>query len=191
MPQLTFSKISWQQLEADCIELAQKMKNIQIDTIVAISRGGLVAARILSDLLKIPISHITISSYDDLKQSREPEVTEVPSTNFQEKTILIVDEVSDSGETFVRALQFFEDKKIKKSFTLAPYIKQHTKYTPDFYVHSTNNWIIFPYELRETFEAFGKMFGLPKQAKDKLLEVGFEEWEIAALYLDQHKTIKT
>lgn len=181
MSQITFTKISWQQLEKDCIQLSHKLKNIKFDTIVAISRGGLVAARILSDLLDIPISHITISSYENLKQEKEPQITETPSSDFRGKTILIVDEVSDSGDTFVRALSYFKNIGIEKAYTLSPYIKTHTKHTPDFYLKNTDAWIIFPYEVRETIEAFLKMFQSTEHAREKLLEVGFEDWEITPI----------
>ncbi len=109
-------------------------------------------------MLNIHISHITISSYADLQQEKKPVVTEDSSTDFKDQTILIIDEVSDSGDTFMRALAHFKDKGIKHAYTLAPYVKNHTKHHPDFYLKSTDAWIIFPYEIRETTEAFIKMF---------------------------------
>lgn len=181
MSNITFIKISWQQLEKDCIELSKKLKTVHIDKIVAISRGGLVAARMLSDLLNVPISHITISSYENLKQEKKPRITEAPSSNFEHQSILIVDEVSDSGDTFKRALAYFENLPVKHVYTLAPYIKAHTTHTPDFYLQSIDGWIIFPYEVRETIEAFAKMFQSKEHAREQLLKVGFEEWELNEL----------
>ena len=181
MTNIHFIKISWQDLEKDCIDLAKKLKEVHIDKIVAISRGGLVVARILSDLLDIPISHITIASYQNLKQEKEPRITEAPSANFEEQNILVVDEVSDTGDTFKRALSYFENLPIKHVYTLAPYIKTQTKHTPDFFDKSMDGWIIFPYEVRETTEAFLKMFQSKEHAKEQLLKVGFEEWEIKHL----------
>lgn len=178
MSQITFQKISWEQFEKDCIGLSKKLRDVPVDTIVSISRGGLVVARIVSDLLNLPISHITITSYKDFEQRKIPKITETPSTEFYNKTILLIDEVSDSGLTFEHALEYFKKANAKKVYTLAPYIKPKTKYKPDFYLTSINAWIIFPYELRETTDAFIKMFQTKEHTKEKLLQVGFEKWEI-------------
>jgi len=52
---MKFYKVSWEQYEKDCFVLSRKIKHIKFDKIVAISRGGLVAARIFSDLLDLSI----------------------------------------------------------------------------------------------------------------------------------------
>jgi len=177
---MNFCKISWQKYEKDCIALADKVKKagVKIDYIVVISRGGLVAGRILADLLDVPVSHITISSYLDLKKQKNIKITEVPSRTFTEENILLVDEISDSGRTFVRATSYFQKFPKCKIYTLAIYIKPITKPLPDFYQEMIEGWVIFPYEIKETKDAFIKMFKNEKTATKKMLEVGFEEWEI-------------
>ena len=95
--QLKFQKISWVQMEKDCLELYNsKMKDIKVDRIISISRGGIVASRIFSDLLgNAPISHITISSYDGMKKLSAPVVTEIPKKDFKNQTIIIVDGINN------------------------------------------------------------------------------------------------
>lgn len=175
---MKFYMVSWQQYERECLRLTKKLKKLKIDKIVAISRGGLVASRIFSDLLKIPISHITIESYKRLKQKKFVTITEVPSTNFNNQSILMVDEIADSGRTFKRALSYFNNFKIKKIYTLALFIKSHTNPLPDFWSKKIDAWIIFPYETRETADAFLKLFKTKEKAREKLLEVGFQNWQI-------------
>ena len=168
-------------LEKDCLTLAQNLLSVKIDKIVAISRGGLVWGRLLSDLLKIPISHITIESYKNLRQEKEAMISEAPSHSFEDKTILIVDEIADSGKTFKRAVSYFQNFPLRKIYLLAPYVKSHSKIKPDFSVHTNDAWIIFPYEIRETYDAFIKLYKSSEKAKKKMLEVGFKNWEIASL----------
>lgn len=175
---MKFEKISWKTYEKDCISLAKKLKKQNIDIIVAISRGGLVVARIFSDLLKLSVSHITVVSYQDLKQKKEIKITEAPSRLFNNHKILLVDEVSDSGKTFVRATNYFRIFKNCRITTLALYIKSHTNPQPDYWVKKIDKWIIYPYELNETYHAFLKESKTMKKAKQKLLEVGFEKWEV-------------
>jgi uncharacterized protein len=173
---MNFSKISWKQYESDCLSLAKRLHDLKVDKIIAISRGGLVVARCMSDLLGVPISHMTISSYENLKQEKEPLITEAPMKTFENEVILIVDDICDTGKTFERALSYFNNFPVKKIHTLSLHLKSHSCFIPDFWAEKNDNWVIYPYEIRETTEAFKKMF--KDKAKEKLLAVGFEEWEI-------------
>ncbi|SRR5258708_160215 len=175
---MDFTKISWQELEKDCISLSQKLKDKQIDEILSISRGGMVVARILSDLLALPICHMTITTYDHMQQLKEPMITEFPIKSLTNKTVLLVDEVSDTGKTFHKALEHLHSLSLQQIYTVSPYIKPHTTYTPDFWQTSIDAWIVFPYDLRETKESLTKLFGSEKQAVEKMRELGFADWEI-------------
>lgn len=177
---MKFIKISWEKYEKDCIALAKKIKlsKLKIDKIIAISRGGLPAARIFSDLLDLPISHITIESYKDLKQKKQTRITEIPNKSFDNKRLLLVDEIADSGKTFARASGYFKKFEDCKILTLALYIKPITKSVPDLWQERFDGWVIFPYEVKETYKAFVKIFKSPQKAKKKMIEVGFKEWEL-------------
>lgn len=186
--QINFQKISWQQLEKDSLTLFPKAldkiheDDREIDTIVSISRGGDVIARMFSDFLdNMPISHITIQAYKGVKKEKETVISEVPSADFKNKTILLIDEVSDTGAALKVASDYLKTKSPKKIYTLTPYIKPYTKFKPDFWKISVDAWIIFPYEVKETATAFTNLFGTKEHAKEKLMEVGFEAWEVDAV----------
>jgi len=183
MSNITFHKLSWTDLHKDAVELYNsKLKDLKIDQIVSVCRGGDVFSRIFSDLFSTtPISHITITSYKDLKQEKMPVITEEPQKNLSDKTILIVDEVSDTGITFDIVKEYFAKRGVKKMYTLSPYIKPKTKHIPDFYLKSIDAWIVFPYDLKETYEGFLKMFGSQEKATEKMKEIGFFDWEISAI----------
>jgi len=177
---MRFYKFSWTEFYKDCLFLGKKIKNggEKIDRIIAISRGGLIPARILSDFLKLPISNIVISSYSNLKQLKEPEIMEVAEIDLKDKSILIVDEVSDTGKTFISALKYFQQKPVKKIITTAPYIKPKTQFTPDFYLKKIDAWIVFPYDLKETYEAFLKEEKNKEKAIEKMKKIGFSSFEL-------------
>jgi len=170
-------------LARDCVDLyGKKLKGLDVDIIVSITRGGTIISRIYSDLLGIkPISHITMSSYKDMKKLGRPIITEEPKRDFKNKIVVIVDEVSDTGATFEVAEKYFKKLKVKKIYTLSPYIKPHTQYIPDFWGKKIDAWIIFPYDVRETAEGLTKILGNKKHAIEKMLELGFEKWEIQAI----------
>jgi hypoxanthine phosphoribosyltransferase len=173
--QLEFCNITWPVFEKDCINLAKKVKKFNIDKIVSISRGGLVASRILSDLLSISISHITISSYLDLKKQKRPYIEETPQKSLNYKTILIVDEVSDTGQTLKKAVKYFKTQKVNRILTATLYIKSKTAFIPNFYIKKIDSWIIFPYELKETAKSFLKIFKSNEKTVKKLEELGFSK----------------
>lgn len=177
---MKFIKISWEQYEQDCIALAKKVSQskVGINRMVVISRGGLVIGRIFSDLLNLPISHITISSYSDLKKKKDIRITEVPKKTFTDEKLLLLDEISDSGKTFERARSYFKKFPNCKTLTACLYIKPITKPLPDFWQEKYDGWVIFPYEVKETYDAFVKMFKSIEKAKEKMNQVGFENWEI-------------
>lgn len=177
---MKFVKISWKTYEKDCIKLAKKLKGQKIDLIVAISRGGLVIARIFSDLLNISVSHITIVSYRDFKQ-KKIKITETPNRMFNNHRILLVDEIADSGTTFKHAKEYFDKFNNCKIQTLALYIKSHTSPLPDFWAKKIDSWIIYPYEINETYMTFLKELKDPIKAKNQLLKLGFEKWEVKEL----------
>ncbi len=69
---------------------------------------------------------------------------------INEKTkVLIVDDVLDSGLSLNNILN--ELKKITNNIKIATlYFKPESNKTnikPDFYLHETNKWIVFPHEL--------------------------------------------
>ena len=177
---MQFYKLSWNRFYKDCLFLGKKIKNggEKIDRIIAISRGGLIPARILSDFLQLPISNIVISSYSNLKQLKEPEIIEVAEINLKDQSILIIDEVSDTGKTFIRALKYFKQKPVKKIITAAPYIKPKTQFIPNFFQETIDAWIVFPYDLCETYEAFLKEEKNKEKALEKMKKIGFSSFEL-------------
>lgn len=174
---MKYIPITWQKFEKDAISLAKKIRDEygRIDEIVAISRGGIILARILSDILDVKISYITIESYQQFQQEKQPIVTQESSRKFNGEKILLVDELADSGATFLKAVTYLKKFPIKSLITCALYTKPHTKYFPHFYHTKLDGWIIFPYELRETKAAFIEKFGLEK-TKVQMKKLGITDW---------------
>lgn len=181
MSDLKFEKVSWDRFEKDCLTVSKKLNKLNIQIIVAISRGGLVAGRLFSDFLNKPVSEIAIYSYQNLKQEKETKITETPSRSFKNETLLIVDDVADSGKTFKIAVEYFKTLGVKKIYTLAVYYKSKTQFMPDFVGRKIDAWIIYPYETVETYKSFVQMFGSSEKAKNQMKKVGFKDWQLQDL----------
>lgn len=152
---MNYHCVSWKQLHSLTHTLTDKIakKHPQLDLIVGIARGGLTIAHVASDFLKLPVASFTISSYKDLKQQKMSDISYHVGGDLKGKHILLIDDVSDTGKTFVRGIKYLTDLGAASITTASPYIKPWTKHLPDFYVKSVDEWIVFPYDIRETIEA--------------------------------------
>jgi uncharacterized protein len=142
---------TWNEYHTLTRSLAAKIleEKLQIDEIVAISRGGLTLGHLLTDLLRVPISTFTIQSYTDIQKSGEVRITKPLTIPLDGKTVLLVDDVADRGTTMVRAIEYLKMFTPKKVHTLTLYYKPHSVYKPDFFAQTTSAWICFPYEPTE------------------------------------------
>lgn len=149
---IEYLPVSWTDYNRYAQHLAEVIlvKDEPIDEIVAIARGGLSLGHVLSDLLRTSISTFSIQSYEDIKEQGEVKITAGLQTTIEGKHILLVDDVSDTGKTLVRAVEYLKDFKPKRITTATMFYKPHSVYKPDFFVQETAAWILFPTEVVET-----------------------------------------
>lgn len=153
-------KYSYQQIH----ELVKKMaENIagecdRIDLIVSIATGGWIPARILRTFLPnntelpLPLYSIGIINYDsqDKLLSEAIIVQELPAElDLQGKNVLLIDEVADSGGTFIKAVEYISSKSPEKLYAAALHLKEHSSFKPDFVGEfAGNNWIVYPWDAK-------------------------------------------
>jgi hypoxanthine phosphoribosyltransferase len=180
---------TWNQIYEMLQCQAQKIKtqNYKPDLIVAIARGGVVPARILSDLLEIPsLSFIQIEFYTNINQTlQEPTLKQTLTTNVTSKKILLIDDISDTGKSLKLAKTHLQHQGAIEIKTATLYKKPQSVTTPDFYEKQTTDWVVFPWDIKETLlkiihRPLGKRIlnqelaklvkaGLPKQLAEKLI----------------------
>ncbi|PLW83798.1 hypoxanthine phosphoribosyltransferase [Kineobactrum sediminis] len=157
--------ISAQQLLEDSFKLAWKVyeSGYRPDYIVGVWRGGApvgIAVQELLEVLGVEADHIAIrtSSYTGIGQrSRHVKVhglTYLIKRLEAEDALLIVDDVHDSGLSIDQTIRDLKDacKKNTPEIRIAtPYYKpgnNRTERVPDYYVHETADWLVFPHELQ-------------------------------------------
>jgi hypoxanthine phosphoribosyltransferase len=126
----------------------------QPEVIVGISRGGWVPARVLSDFLENPnLANAKVEYYVGINETKKaPKLTQCISTEVNGKTILIVDEVADWGESLKLATAHAADRGARKVKTATLYYKPWSIFKPDYYGKETRCWIVFPWEINETVQ---------------------------------------
>ena len=147
--------LSWEDIENMCFDLAKKIEsqNIKIDKIIAVSRGGLIPGRILSSLLNNKnLSTIRVTFYIKPNQTKEtPHLAEDLSTDVTGKTVLVVDDVLESGKTLKLTYNYLMERGAKKVYTAVLINKfvdgKEKQIEPDFFSMKTyGKWIVYPWE---------------------------------------------
>jgi len=148
-----YLKISASQLEEMCDKLAEMIKGrFRPDCIVGIGRGGLVPAVYLSDRLGVKKLYcLKVDFYSGSKRAAKPMVSQKPPLRLIRGNVLIVDDVSDTGKTLTTARKLLS-KHAKNIKTATLHYKPHSKLKPDFFLQTTDKWIIYPYQTAEMRE---------------------------------------
>lgn len=144
--------LSWQEVEELTNILQYKIteKKIEYSYIVGVNRGGLIPAVILSHKLNIPVCIITMTGYNGkYKRGRQVVDDRVSMIGqiFSGDQILIVDDISDSGNSLDSAIRLMQ-RDTKNIHTATIIHKEQSKITPDYYAKTVDNsdWVNFPWE---------------------------------------------
>lgn len=158
--------LSPQDLMDSSLSLARKIydSGFRPDFIVAIWRGGTpvgIAIQEFYEYLNISTDHIAIrtSYYDGINRVRDKvrvHGLEYLIKNINtEDSLLIVDDVFDSGNSIKATLERIRAEARKNTpndiRVATPYFKPNKNKTdiiPDYYVHETDEWLVFPHELK-------------------------------------------
>ena len=161
---LTKTWLTADQLLEDSYRLANQIidSGFRPSHIVGIWRGGAPVGIAVQELLAyngIECDHIAIrtSSYagiDDQKEVRVYALGYLIDTLNPEDHLLVIDDVFDSGrsiEAFLRELSARCRNNMPRTVRIATaYYKpsrNKTKLKPDFFVHETEDWLVFPHEI--------------------------------------------
>lgn len=147
---------TWDDIQSSLLSLADKIteSGYNPEMIVGIARGGWVVARILSDLLNIKdLASIKIEFYRDVaEREHTPRITQPISESPKGKTVLIVDDVADTGESLLLARRHILEQGAQSIRIATIHLKKHSKVIPEYYVNFTEDWVMYPWEIRETLE---------------------------------------
>ena len=156
--------INSNQLLEDSFQLAWKVyeSGFKPNYIVGVWRGGApigIAVQEFLSVLGVKSDHVAIrtSHYSGINQSNQN--VQVYGLNYvirqleSEDSLLIVDDVHDTGlsiKQIIADLKAACKKNTPDIKVATPYFKptkNKTDRKPDFYLHETDEWLVFPHEL--------------------------------------------
>lgn len=155
--------ISNKEVEKHCTSIGREMAldKWQPDYIVGITRGGLMPANLLSQLLSVPMYALNVSMRDNAGNAESNSWMAEDALN--EMKILIVDDINDTGETLQWIMEDWErsnrpqsaewDATWGKNVRFATVINNESSaFTEIAYSGTTINkaehdtWVVFPWE---------------------------------------------
>lgn len=152
--------VSWRRVTALTRRLAQRIvvAGFAPDVIVAIARGGYVPARLLADfldvmdLVSLRIEHYTAGA----RKRRRARVVQPLNIALAGRRVLIVDDVADTGDTFVLARAHVAARRPAAVHTAALHYKTGSVFEPDFYAERLTawRWINYPWARIEDIAGF-------------------------------------
>ena len=123
------------QIEQKLNRLAYEIYEHTVDEkeimLAAIDGNGYLVAKKLQDVLKkvakykITLGKISLDKRNPL--AKKP-ITDFTDTAYKNKTVILVDDVLNSGKTLIYAVQLFLNQPIKKLHTVVLVDRSHTQY---------------------------------------------------------------
>ena len=181
---------TWDDLDRLAFHISKKIieDNLQFDRIVTMAKGGWPMARPLVDYVQVEeVASIGIKLYKGINEREaEPEVYQDIPIDISGETILLFDDVADTGETLAYVKQYLQGRGAKKIYTATLFYKPHSSIQPDYFAQETLAWIIFPYELRETMDVLVDKWeseGLDETAIiERFVTLGFKKRMVEYFY---------
>lgn len=152
---MQYEYVNWNHFYRLCGVLWQRIADsgYRPDLIIAITRGGYPAARVLSDFAGLmDLVGLKIEHYHGPSKLRQAIVPYPLPLSITGRRVLLVDDVSDSGDTFDAA--FAELAKRGEPLAMRTAVlhhKQVSRHTPDYHAQRIVKWrwVTYPWALVE------------------------------------------
>lgn len=168
--------LSWDKMGEICFSLAKKIleSESELDRLVALAKGGWTWARAMVDYLGMDkIASIQYEFYTKIaKTKKSPTLKQSLPVSVGGEHLLIFDDVADSGRTLKAAIDYLKKCGAASVSTATLFYKPQSKFKPDYFAKTTNAWVIFPHEIRETI----------KHLSEKWKASGMEKKEIVRYF---------
>ncbi len=167
MSKVPVKLVSWEEIVEWSRGLAKKIidSGWTPDIIIAVARGGYVPARLLCDFLNVEnLTSLQSQHWTEAARAAEKATIKFPyKIDLKGLRALIVDDITDTGDTLILARNFIADNwnpQEVKTATLQ-WISSVAKIKPDYYYIEVKEWVWFQYpwtRLEDITSFLKKMF---------------------------------
>ncbi|MGY8776585.1 MAG: phosphoribosyltransferase [Longimicrobiales bacterium] len=145
-------EVDWAMFGELCRALALKVaRDYDPEIIVGIARAGVIPAAVVASILRVDFYSLKISRRDGDEIVRErPEIMSAAPRQAGGRRVLIVDEITTSGDTLRLALAAVRDVHPEEVRTATSFART-TGYQPDYSALTMDANVIFPWD-RKVFD---------------------------------------
>lgn len=144
-------ELDWTMFGELCRALALKVaRDYAPEVIIGIARAGVIPGAIMASILRVDFYSMNISRRDGDEVRERPELFSAAPRRIAGKRVLIVDEITSSGDTLRLALAAVRDARPAEVRTATSFSRT-TGYQPDYSALTTDANVIFPWD-RKVFE---------------------------------------
>ncbi len=131
----------------DMKNISKRLKELKIDAIVAVARGGMIPAYYISTILDNR-ALFTINSiyYDEDRRRDDIKIFNIPDIS-PFKNVLVVEDIVDSGKTLLEVKNILKEKFDANIISFSIFYKDKALVKPDIYLKKATAWIDFFWEV--------------------------------------------
>ncbi len=139
---------SYELFKQDTQKLADQCRDYEPDVLLAVARGGLTLAHLISQAFNIRnLYSLNSIHYEHDSKLDTFNIFNIPDMSSAKK-VLILDDIVDSGETMTEIIKILNEKFPNTEFKLATlFYKKSAILQPDYTVREANMWIDFFWEV--------------------------------------------
>ena len=147
-----YLEVDWAMFGELCRALALKVaRDYDPEIIVGIARAGVIPGAVVASILRVDFYSMTISRREGEETVRErPAILSAAPRQVREKRVLIVDEITTSGDTLRLALAAVRDAHPTEVRTATSFART-SGYQPNYSALTTDANVIFPWD-RKIFD---------------------------------------
>jgi len=150
-----FIMLDWERVYNLCKWISREVKGdgFKPDVIVAIARGGWCAGLVLSDLLSIKdLRSVKIEHWGYTGEvTGDAKITQPIVGELDGKDVLLVDDITDTGDSMRLALKHLDELNAKSVKTAVLKHKTISTFKPDYIGTEMDDWkwVVFPWNINE------------------------------------------
>ena len=139
--------LSWEMFGELCRALAFRVAgDYDPEIVVGIARAGVIPGAVIASILRVDFYSMKISRRQGGERVRDrPAVLSAAPRQAEGKRVLLVDEITTSGETLRLALAAVRDTHPAEVRTATSFVRP-SGYKPDYFALETGAEIIFPWD---------------------------------------------
>jgi hypoxanthine phosphoribosyltransferase len=147
---------NWEYIYGLCRTVADQVRDDQFepDVVVALARGGWFSGRVLCDFLGLDdLTSLKVEHYvGTAAKSEEPEIRyPMPEGSVEDKDVLIVDDIADTGGSIQHAYDYVTDRESGTVRTATLQLLGTSEFDPDFVGERLREWtwVVYPWNFIE------------------------------------------